>query len=354
MKAIKLYLNFLGLILFSVILAALTFYNTGNEAFAIIIGALVFASGFMPKGVRHALFLEAPDVSAITSAFVKFGGDIIKKKVNKLSIAGNNFYRMYKNVNQPIVLPKASASGNPRPYNAADAQTTGIVFGDRTLTVYQSKWDIDFDFEKFRNTYLASGDERPFYQFMLDQASDEFMAQLNDGPVYLGVYDGSGTTAIKIATGWGTHIADAITAVTLVPIATGAVDDTNAVDKHEVMLSALPAWARERGDVEAIMSYAQFDNYKKHYRATYNFTFQPRQDGFYYLDGTNIKLRPESFMGTSNRFIYTIAGNLCWGTDGDSIQVAASLRRNIVETRLMMPIGFQIGDLAAIFVNDQA
>jgi hypothetical protein len=59
-------------------------------------------------------------------------------------------------------------------------------------------------------------------------------------------------------------------------------------------------------------------------------------------------------MGTSSRLIATLPDNLVFGTDVERVQVAASQRRNIIEVRLMMPIGTQIQDLDAILVNDQA
>jgi hypothetical protein len=36
------------------------------------------------------------------------------------------------------------------------------------------------------------------------------------------------------------------------------------------------------------------------------------------------------------------------------VAVAASYNRNIIEARYMMPVGFQIADLDALFVNEQS
>lgn len=355
-------IKLLALIMFSFI-AAIAAGPVIAEAFQLdvqttvtMVGLVVFISGFIPKGIRTgAFFAEAPDVSAITTDFVRFGGDILKKAVNTLSIKTNPFYKFYPGVTAPLVLPRISAAGEPIPYDADDA-TSGndIDFTDRVLTTRASKWDIDFDYEKFHNTYLASMDEQPYREAMLGQMAEEYWAQLNDNVVWLGNYDAAGTDVEDIADGWGTIIADEITAVHITPVATGAVSSSNAVAKHEAMLATLPAWARESGKVECIMSYTQFDNYKTNYRATYSYQFNPRQDGFYYLDGTNIKIRPESFMGTSGRLVYTMAGNLVWGVKGDNIKVYATARRNIIEVRPIIHIGFQIGDLGKIFVNDQA
>jgi hypothetical protein len=42
------------------------------------------------------------------------------------------------------------------------------------------------------------------------------------------------------------------------------------------------------------------------------------------------------------------------GTDLEGVEVAASMRRNIIEVRQMMAVGLQFADLDAMVVNDQA
>jgi hypothetical protein len=59
-------------------------------------------------------------------------------------------------------------------------------------------------------------------------------------------------------------------------------------------------------------------------------------------------------MGTSQRLIATIPNNLVLGTDIEAAQVYATPHLNIIETRLMMPLGCQFQDLGAMAVNDQA
>ena len=105
--------------------------------------------------------MEAPDLSALTAAFVKFGGKILKKEVNELDLSSPAITVM-KNIKQPEALPRINATGGPIPYRAQDDTAgNGVEFTDRTLTVYQSKWDFDYDPEKYRNTYLAiEGDNR--------------------------------------------------------------------------------------------------------------------------------------------------------------------------------------------------
>jgi hypothetical protein len=42
------------------------------------------------------------------------------------------------------------------------------------------------------------------------------------------------------------------------------------------------------------------------------------------------------------------------GTDSEGVQVHATQSRNIINVRLMMPVGFQIADVGALFVNGQS
>ena len=294
---------------------------------------------------------EAPDLSAISTSLVKFGGSILSKQVNKFAPKG---VLVYKNVKMPIPLAKISAQGGPRPYRAQDDTSgNGAAITDRVLTVYQSKWDYDVDYEKSRNTYLADLPNQSFGEYVASQIAKEYMAAINNSTAYLGVYNASGSNAAAIATGWGTLIADLITATTITPVTTGAITSTNAVDKVETVAEAAPSWMKELG-FRIHCSFATLEKYKKDYRTKYGFTFQPDAQGEYKLDGMNAILTPQSFMNSSARLIATPDNNLVVGTDGDSIQMPNSIRRNIVEVRAMMPIGFQIADLDSLIVNDQA
>lgn len=294
-----------------------------------------------------------PDLSTITSSFVEFGGQIIGKHVNEWNLR-NKGIQVRLNVNKPQVMTKLSAVGSPRPYASADAASgNGVKFTDRTLTAFQSKWDHDFDPEEFRNTYLANNDERPYYQQALSQVATEYLAYLNDSTIYLGVRNAAGTAPADICNGWGTIIAAEITATNLTPIATGALTDTNAVDKFEQMVEDSPAWMREKGGV-IYCSWDSWDLFTKHYRTLNNFQIKLGETDEYRLDNKKAVIRPVSWMGTSGRLIYTLPLNLVFGTDLEQIATYASTRRNIVEVRHMMPAGCQIQDLQCLFVNDQA
>ncbi|GAA4327488.1 hypothetical protein GCM10023149_30910 [Mucilaginibacter gynuensis] len=322
----------------------------GNTAYALPIAGVVFVTCFIPKTNHLALFEVTPDLSALTTAFVKFGGKILRKHVNELELGDG--VTIYRGVKVPVAMTKLSAKGNPRPYRENDDTTgNGAKFTDRTLTVYQSKWDFDVDPEQFRNKYLNDVTGAPFYQYILDQVGTEYMAAINDSVLFNGVYNATGTTAAAIANGWNTLFKALVTATTLVPKVVGAITGANAVTKVETFASAQPAWWRKKGFVIKC-SYATFDAYKTHYRTLNGFGFQPRANGEYYLDGfKDVRLQPVSWI-PNDGLLGVVYDALAFGTDGDRIQVAASTRRNIIEVRLMMPVGLEIEDIDCISVSD--
>jgi len=293
-----------------------------------------------------------PDLSLIATGFVKWGGQLILKHLNEVNFKSSGI-QVFKNVKAPLPLPKWNMTGEPRPYREQDdIAGNGFQPKDRVLTVNQSKWDMDIDPENFRNKYLNDGTKTPFAQFMTAEMARNYWSKINDNTLYLGVYNAAGANAASIATGWGTIIANEITGLTLTPVVTGAVTAANAVDSVEATVENLPASVRKVGG-PVYVSWGTLDKYKKNYRTAYGSSFNKDEFGRFQLDNSKFWLQPESWMNTSQRIIATVDGNLCVGLDGEKIDVAASVRRNIIEARPMLPIGLQIADIEVLSVNDQ-
>lgn len=298
---------------------------------------------------------ETPNLAALSTSFLELGPKIFRKNINALNLSDQGIL-MYKNVKTSQALPKSSVSGGPRPYRAQDDTTDPFSVADRILTVNQSKWDFDIDVEKFRNTYLAK--YKPggpaFAEWIISEVSAAYLAAINNSTVYLGVYNAAGTSAAALATGWGTLIADEITALALTPVTTTAITTgATAFAAVQAIAAAAPAWMREKG-YRIFCSYAVFDFYAQEYAAKFGYQFNADATNRYRINNQNAFLQPVSWMGTSGRLLATIDDNLAMGTDGDNITVATSVRRNIIEARLMMPIGLQIGDMEALLVSTQA
>jgi hypothetical protein len=295
------------------------------------------------------------DLQIVTNSFVEMGGPVFGKRVLNWNIRSRGI-QVRTNVKAPQVMTKLSAKGAPRPYRSqGDTTGNGAKFTDRTLTALQSKWDYEFDPEDFRNTYLAKADGAPFAEAANDQVAKEYLDHLLRTTLYFGVKNAAGTGPADICDGFGKVIADEITAINLVPVITGAITNTNAVDKVEMVAEAVPSFMRQEGAEPFFIhcSFNVFDKYKKHYRVLNSFAFKPDETGRYKIDGVNAYLMPQVFMGNSQRLIATLDGNLVVGTDIEQVQVHATARMNISEVRQMMPLGVQIQDLDCLVVNDQ-
>lgn len=336
----------------SVLAGAFTANAMGMADQAVYFEVGFTAAAFMPKGNLSGAFMAVtPDLSALTTDLVKFGGNILRKQVNSMDLEGITIIR---NVKEPIAMPKLSALGGPRPYSESDHTAgNGAKFTDRVLTVYQSKWDYDVDPEVFRNTYLGDASATmPFHQFILEQVSAEYAGQINDFTIGAGVRNAAGTTAADIADGFITIAKAEVTALNLAAKAVGAIAATDAVDKIEGFAEMAPIWMQKKGFFVRC-SFQTFHDYKKHYRSKNGYGFEKGQAGQYVLDGFKkpVVLLPTSWITTDGLFAH-VAGALVFGTDGDRIKNSASVRRNIIENRLMMPVGCQIADLDAVMVSD--
>lgn len=299
-----------------------------------------------------------PDLSALSTSFNKMGGPVLRKKVLAWDVRQQGI-KVYTKVTTPIVLPKLSAVGGPRPYRSQDDTSgNGVKVTDQTLIAYQSKWDNDFDYEEFRNTYLGDElDAGSFAQAANEQIGAEYLQAIKLQTLWFGVRNGSGTTAADICDGFGTIIAADIIS-TKIPasqvINTGPITTTNAVDSVETLAEGVSTYMRENGFF-ILCPFHVFDKFKKNYRQLYGFNFDPTPTGGFKLDNMNATLQPTAIIPqTSGRLLATVKDNLCIGTNVEDISLSSSVRRNIIENRPMIPMGCQYADPDLMYVNEQA
>lgn len=295
--------------------------------------------------------MAAPSLTALETAFVG-GADVFRKHVLGWNLRGQGI-QVRTNVNAPQALAKLSAVGAPRPYRTQDDFGTGPDFSDRTLTAYQSKWDYEFDAENFRNTYLATLPDMPFEAAAVDQVSKTYLDTIIRLTLGAGVRNGAGTGAADLCDGWLTIIAAEITATTISPVVTGAITSANAVTQLELVADAAPVWLKQMGGL-IYVSYDVFQKFCAHYRTLNGFQYQPGITGDYKLDARNFIVRPQAWMGASQRVILTLPNNLVFGTDLERVATFPTPHLNIMQIRHMMPVGCQIQDLDALVVNNQA
>lgn len=298
--------------------------------------------------------MPAPDLSAITSGFFELGGPVMGKKVTEWNL-GSLGYEVRTNVTTPQVLSKMFATGAVRPYAEGDNFGTGVKFSDRKLTVNQTKMDYTFNPEEARNKYLAKvidPNSLAFVPYAVEQVAKEYLDQIMSTALYGGTYNSAGTTTVATMDGLGKIIADEITATNLVPVTTGAITNTNAVSKIDLVAKAVPFWMRQKGFIVKV-SYATFDKYAEDYRTKYGFQYTPSVTGGYRIDNVNATMIASPEMGTSSRIICTVQDNLVFGTDINEIGFYPTPHLDLLQIRNKMPVGLQIADLEAIVVNEQ-
>lgn len=169
--------------------------------------------------------------------------------------------------------------------------------------------------------------------------------------------------ATIIFDGPGTVIANEITGGDIIPIVTGVIDDTNAVAAIRTVFDGLTE-PHKNGNPISYVSFAVFEDYIENYN---NLFGTGNQIGFSDLDtnkdivvkGTarRLRMRPCTWMGSSQRIITTFEGNIKIGIDKEADFVS---RAKILEqlkgykTYAMGHLNTEFADLEVLYVNDQA
>lgn len=161
-----------------------------------------------------------------------------------------------------------------------------------------------------------------------------------------------------ISKGWGTIIAEEITATNITPITTGALTNANALDKVELMYNGMTVAHRNLGGV-FYMSHANYRNYLIHERTTYGNTATPAlANGVKTVYGDpKWIIQPCTWMGTSGRVIATQKDNLVFGCnmETDPGKVAKTIETlHGYKSVVKWFQGCEIADLETLYVNDQA
>ncbi|MFN8406982.1 MAG: hypothetical protein U0X71_05820 [Sphingobacteriaceae bacterium] len=266
-------------------------------------------------------------------------------------------------------LTKLMVKHGIRAYRQAfDAADDDLHFSGRTLSVKLLKRDMLVSPLEFRETWMSehmkqgvNGDDIPFAEYISNEITKTIAQEVNDNAYFAKEDDGS--TIGKCFDGLGTIIDKAITAETttngtgLVPVATGVITKANAVEKFEAMLEAMPSAYIDSG-FNLYCSSDLWRKYQADYRERYGKYTGPSDQGLFYLDSAldKVQLKPCSWMRKSQRIIATPKENLLAGVDGmgDMDKMSVFFKHEIFEWRWIFALGFQIRDLEAIRVNDQA
>ncbi|MCA0231591.1 MAG: hypothetical protein LCH91_14055 [Bacteroidetes bacterium] len=165
-----------------------------------------------------------------------------------------------------------------------------------------------------------------------------------------------------ICDGWGTVLKKEIANSQLSVTVTGAITNTNALDKIDgVMWAAVPELMRQKG-VKFYMSNDVYEKRQKHLRAK-------KDAGAFYTEGDLAtskeyiidsgrrgQIVPVNWLGTSQRVIVTLDNNMVMGTNSlDSMGVWGNRVDTLhgFKTIMKFTLAFEFDDLRYLIVNDQ-
>lgn len=352
------------------------------------------------------------DVDAIAKYGNKNAAALIGQVLNRLEI----FKDMKVNrlaSREGTLLPKFKAEKGMRPLNT-NIEENGRKersFGGRKLYVYDAMKLFKIIPEELRTSYLSDMLEPgaliiPFEQWVWEQEMLTLESEINDNN-YLSDYGGdateweSGTAYTYSATvptyktfgddesiykllstttagqsptthpakweqvnsgvtctGIGTIIADEVAASNLPVTNTGAITSSNALDKIELIMNDMTVAHRKKGGLIRV-SPLVYAHYIKHEKAVFTAALtQDMGDGKKYVYGQNKKweIRECSWMDTSERIIATQFENLVAGTN---LTANPGLTKTVqtlhgYKSVAKWLIGFEIGDLECLYVNERA
>jgi len=377
--------------------------------------ALVGLSAFGdPAGLSLAMATPVTNVDAIAKWAGKYDRAMLAQMLNGLDVFTD--LTVDRNVSRHgKLLPKFTAAAGMRPLdvNIEENGRQERSLGGRKLFVYDCMKLFKIVPEELIESFLADmivpgARDIPFAQWFWEKEMEKLASEINDnfynseyhadaadfsaaatytvgdhikftdGNYYRCVTNTSaGESPASAAAKWtevnGTVcfdgpakiIADEITASNITPIATGAINNTNALDKMEQMYQAMTEAHRKKGG-RFLVSYDTFWDYVKHEQSVFGATNTPESgDGRKYIYGSGKKWEvvPCTWITNSNRVIIDIKisgskGNLMVGSSIVG-NLAPSIGKIVptvhgYKTSAKWLLGFQISDLECLYVNDQA
>ncbi|HMG92612.1 MAG TPA: hypothetical protein VK589_21290 [Chryseolinea sp.] len=365
----------------------------------------------VPNGVS---FITAADVSALAAFPGEYEQKLFSTLINSMDIAKD--ITVIPNVKKKLNLTKLRVKKGARPYSGSHEPDTGdLIYTPRVLEVKVGKRDLLIDPEDYRSTWMASqvgagsGASKktiPFEQYVWSEVMKALGAEINDETAYFGLdlsaltvvpFDAGDTytagefitfgsptkwykcvtntsaaesptthpakwsdvTAIVISKGLGTIIAEEIVATTLSVTATGAITDgATAKTAFKKIFRAQSAAYKKAG----VIVYCSYTDYEFLLDGLSENTKYIKEDaspsGNLFLPETGRKCEvvPATWMNGSRRLICTPKENLIMGTDLLSDMNDISVIEDVytLKTGIKFVIGWQIRDLAALKVGDQA
>ncbi len=362
MKNLKLMISLLVIAL--VAFASGTYFASPAIGFAT--GMALTIVGIIPREAG-AVFIATPDTSALAAYAGKFENLLFSTLRARLTIL--NDLTVLPGIKNILNLTKLTVADGVRGYREDfDSSDSDLKYSGRALATTLLKRDIKINPLKYRSTWMSQAmkpgvnpTDIPFAAFVNNAIMEQIASEIQRG-AYLAV-KGDESTLAKSFDGPGTIIAAeiakevAVSGSGIVPIATGAITNTNAVAKYEDMVASMSSDFVDAG-FSVFSSIESARKYNYNYRELYGKYQEKDEAGNLIIDNTagKVVIKPVSWMGTSGRLIATPKENLLAGVDalGDMDKIHTDLELEIIKYRVLFALGFQIRDLGAIRVNDQA
>jgi hypothetical protein len=366
-------------------------------------------------GVMPGVAYSAVDVSALAAYPGEYEQQLFSTLINSLDIAQD--IMVMPNVKNKVNMTKLTVGNGARPYSATHEPGAGdLDYTPRVLSVSVGKRDLLIEPEAFRATFMAkmvgpgSGASKmdiPFAQYVWTEVMKSLARELNDEVAFFGLDSsdititafatgGSGyavgdyvtfgtapkrwykciataadtespathpakwqdVTARVITRGLGTLIVDEIADSNLAATATGVVNSGATALAAFKKLFRAHSDAYKKAGLITFCSYTDYEYLLDGLTETTKYTKEDASAGFVYLPETGKKniIKPATWMNGSRRLICTPAENLILGTDllSDLNDISVIPDVYTLKTGIKFVLGFQIRDLSAIKVGDQA
>ena len=353
----------------------------------------------------------ASDVSALSAYAGTYAKQLVSTMLNSLDVV--NDIKVIRNLRSDHTLTKISINAGIRPTNVNVTGATGSnrAFSERTISMKGGMKIFSIVPEELRSTFMSDmldpkADQLPFSQYVWDAEFAKLGDEINES-IYLADYNAdasawaSGSTysandfvnfgediweanattsaaesptthpakwdkrnAESITTGLGTIIATEVAASAITPVTTGAVSASTAYGDLQDVWRNLPiAMQKKSMNPTIYVSYDVFQKYLDNVETLFGNgnieELEESKGGDVYLRKTakRCKIVPCTWMGSSQRIIATPSENLVMGTN--NLDDFNGIGKNVptlhgFDAICKYMLGFQIQDLAAISVNDQA
>lgn len=306
------------------------------------------------------------DINTALGAYCrKFERQIMTGIFQKVQL--ENYCRKISGVSDEYAIGSATQTEVLQPFQHAWTPKGTSSFDAIINKVRQVKIDYEIsEIDQLYQSYICEmADEskhRSKWEFVRWLVSNQIMpkvAEEMDHNSYNGVYaaptPGTAGASSTSVNGFKKVIEDLITAGDLTPVATGAIDATNILDKVEGFVDDLPA-KYQAMKAPILMSSTNARKYWRDYRNNFGGNNNYQDNNNLKVDATNKMVIGIDAMNGSDRFIHTPKANML--VMFDKISYPANLETQ-VDKRVINLLGdfkrgYGFGELSTLFINDQA